>query len=1133
MMRLKLLSYTFIVCAFMISNTLKGQTSNENWAVEWSHPKAFIENKGQFDGRDFLKNTEILYGIDHGSTAVYFKTNGLTYRFYEWYKTPGRVKGDSTKPKRLIRNEIIHMEWLNANPMVTIEASLPRSDYYTYSMLSEDRKSYYDIREIRGYEQITYKNLYEGIDVIYEFHPEGGIKYNLLVQSGADISQIAMKYSDGTKLSISSDGKLHIATMFGDITEHAPVTFYSSTTNEIIPSAFVIHDNTVSFVLDNPDTDRAITIDPWVVTPTMANSNGVWEIDKDDAGNVYIIGGDMPMKLQKYNPAGALQWTYNTPWDTANNWLGTLTTDFNGNAFITSGSSAALQKVNTSGAMQWSVNGGAMDEYWMITFNCDHTKLIIGGTRLDPFVLANSHGVIFDIDINNGSVLSLQEVAGTRPGPMGIFDEANEVRALTSSRTGRYYYLTLEDVGCINQNFNLCSSNNQIFHILSDYMFSYKSENYRPDNGNSGIRAIRTSKNFLYTQNGSHVQKRDLTDGSIITTVPITGGISTSTMGFNQPGNNGIAVDTCGNVYVGSGNRVIKYDANLNVISFETTAFPVFDVVVTPGGNVVVVGTTGAPSATNRVGYIQSFNMSACVPLALSCCLTAMCPAGPFCHDDPNFQLIVDQSGGTFSGTGVNPSTGMFSPTTAGPGTHTITYSLPCGSSSINIVVNYCDSLHVCMETNGDLTVTGGVGPYTWYEWIPAQSTPITNQTECQNCGYTWFFGTCLDGMIPVTTCDSPAQWSQFATGSTVTPPSNWPVMVNDASTNSSELADYVSIPACVPCDTIIINVTNINNVSCYGADDGSFTASASGGTTPYTFILRLGATTITAFNNVTGPQNFTGLGPGNYVLTVTDANSCSETYNITITEPPQIIPGTPVITDTDCALDNGSATINPTGGVPPYTYAWNTVPQQTTQTAVNMPAGSYVVTITDDNGCTATAAAYINDSDGPVAAVTVIDAICGANNGSITLVITGGTPPYDVQWAHGASGTSLTDLLPGTYTFTISDSDSCVRTEQVTVDDLQIDCSQPHIYVPNVFSPNGDGENDLLYVRGDGISNIEFLVFSRWGNKVFETTDINKGWDGTYKGAPVDPGVFTWMVKGIFVTNEEFELSGTVTLVK
>jgi len=1124
---------TILVLTFILFfSGLQSQTDN-SWKISWTPPKAFIENKGQFDNKNNEKDSEILYAIDHGSSAVYFTKEGITFRFYEIYKNPNRIKGDTSKPKRLARQEYIHMKWEGSSNDVEVIASELQQEYHTYSMLSKDRETYYDIREVRGYGKITYKNLYNGIDVEYEFHPQTGFKYSFIVQAGADISQIGMKYSENTSIKMDEFGKLSFPTSFGSITEDAPFSFYMENSQQSVASSFIIENNIVRFKVDNYDKSKILVIDPWVVMPTLNNSNGVWEIDKDNAGNIYVIGGDMPMRLQKYNASGAIQWTYNTPWDTANFWLGTLTTDGAGNSFITAGSSARLQKVNTSGAMQWSVNGGAMDEYWMITFNCDHSKLIIGGTRLDPIILANSNGVIFDININNGSVLSLQNVAGTRPGPMGIFDEPNEVRALTSSRTGRYYYLTLEDVGAINQNFNLCGSNNQVFHILSNYMFSYKSENYRPNNGNAGIRAIRASENFLYTQNGSHVQKRSLTDGSIITTVAITGGISTSSMGFNQPGNNGIAVDVCGNVYVGSGNRVIKYDADLNVLGFETTAFPVFDVVVAPGGNVVVVGTTGAPSATNRVGYIQSFNMTACAPLSLSCCLTAMCPAGPFCHDDAAVQLIADQTGGTYSGPGVNSTTGMFDPAVAGPGTHTITYTLACGSSSIAIVVNFCDSLHVCVETNGDLTVTGGVGPYEWQQWMPATSTPITNQTQCVACGYTWVFGNCLDGIVPVTTCNTPAGWQTFATGSTVPPPANWPIQVFDSNTNSTVESSYASIPECIPCATLNINISNQINVSCFGGSNGSFTASTSGGNSPYNYILRLGATTIATYNNVSGSQTFSGLGAGTYTLNVTDSDNCPGTVSITITQPSQITLITEILQHTFCALNNGSATVTASGGVPGYSYNWNTTPQQTMPTAVNMPAGSYVVTVTDNHLCTATASVTINDSDGPRYTAEITHAVCGNNAGSITLTLFDGTPPYTVVWEHGPTGTSITELFAGVYTFTLSDSDTCSRTESLTVNDLQIDCSQPHVYVPNIFSPNGDGENDVLYVRGDGVISIEFIVFSRWGNKVFESTDMSIGWDGTFKDKALDPAVFTYILKARFIDGQNYETNGTITLTR
>lgn len=88
-------------------------------------------------------------------------------------------------------------------------------------MLSHDRKSYYDIRNIKGYKKITYKNLYPAIDVEYVFHPESGIKYALVLHPGADISKVRMKFVTDSSLYIDNNGNLKIATIYGDITEHA------------------------------------------------------------------------------------------------------------------------------------------------------------------------------------------------------------------------------------------------------------------------------------------------------------------------------------------------------------------------------------------------------------------------------------------------------------------------------------------------------------------------------------------------------------------------------------------------------------------------------------------------------------------------------------------------------------------------------------------------------------------------------------------------------------------------------------------------------------------------------------------------------------------------------------------------
>ena len=88
-------------------------------------------------------------------------------------------------------------------------------------------------------------------------------------------------------------------------------------------------------------------------------------------------------------------------------------------------------------------------------------------------------------------------------------------------------------------------------------------------------------------------------------------------------------------------------------------------------------------------------------------------------------------------------------------------------------------------------------------------------------------------------------------------------------------------------------------------------------------------------------------------------------------------------------------------------------------------------------------------------------------------------------------------------------------------------------IFVANVFSPNADGNNDVLHMIGKGITDLQFLIYDRWGEKVFETNDINIGWDGTYKGEPLNIGVFVYFIKGKLKNGDDISKKGNVTLMR
>ena len=97
----------------------------------------------------------------------------------------------------------------------------------------------------------------------------------------------------------------------------------------------------------------------------------------------------------------------------------------------------------------------------------------------------------------------------------------------------------------------------------------------------------------------------------------------------------------------------------------------------------------------------------------------------------------------------------------------------------------------------------------------------------------------------------------------------------------------------------------------------------------------------------------------------------------------------------------------------------------------------------------------------------------------------------------------------------------------------LDVHCADPYVYVPNAFTPNGDGKNDQLFVRSKMVSELTFLIYDRWGEKVFETNDMRNGWDGTFKGKPCDPGVFVYYLDVTCHNQSTYFKKGNVTVIR
>lgn len=216
-------------------------------------------------------------------------------------------------------------------------------------------------------------------------------------------------------------------------------------------------------------------------------------------------------------------------------------------------------------------------------------------------------------------------------------------------------------------------------------------------------------------------------------------------------------------------------------------------------------------------------------------------------------------------------------------------------------------------------------------------------------------------------------------------------------------------------------------NVACNGESTGEATVEVTGGTPTYTYLWD--------DPNSQTTQTATNLSAGTYTPTITDANGCTITTEIIITEPPILEANVTSTNETFAGANNGTASSNPIGGTPGYTFEWNN--GETTAMIENLPAGEYCVTVTDQNGCTDQACVTVEaiDCSGISTSVTSQDANCfGAADGMATIETTGGDEPYTYLWSDGGTGASRSDLAAGTYQVTCEDAKGCTNTISVVI---------------------------------------------------------------------------------------------------
>lgn len=503
----------------------------------------------------------------------------------------------------------------------------------------------------------------------------------------------------------------------------------------------------------------------------------------------------------------------------------------------------------------------------------------------------------------------------------------------------------------------------------------------------------------------------------------------------------------------------------------------------------------------NGCSAIEQQNITAPNPLAIT--LVSSSPATCFGQSDGSATVAVSGGSPPYTYFWVSGETGPTATQLLGGNRQvTVTDANGC-SNSLTVLIEQPDDLVVlnngvqpvsCFGGSDGavaVTVTGGIGPYS-YNWSNGATTPSQNNLSA--AAYT--------------------------------------VLVNDANGCTAAFAAIVEQPA----DSARLTVLATANASCSYSNDGLIEVIANGGTPGYSLIWNGGQV------NTTGPALIQNLEANDYILTLIDANRCKDTVQIELTAPSPLhlttlVEGPSCYGDSDARIAAQAS-----GGTFPYTYAFDNAPGSTDSILSDLSAGSYYVEVQDVQGCRDSAWLAINHPDTvplfPSANTRIEMGEMAFLEVNLPIQITDNLP---VQWSPSGSldcatcyAVEASPLETTRYEIRVTDGNGCISRTSISV---EVDKNRG-IFIPDIFSPNGDGLNDGFTAYGGiGVDRIETMrLFDRWGKLLFQGTELPigneaAGWDGTYQGTVLNPGVFVYHIRVRFLDGETRAFSGDVTL--
>jgi hypothetical protein len=830
----------------------------------------FTENKGQVIDQNYQPRSDIKYYGQINGLSFFLKESGISYQLYK--------KGKNNNSSIIQRLDVSFLGLNNSPGIIEGKGTEGYDNFYNSAI---------PVLEVRSFADITYKEIYPSIDLIY-YSKEGNLKYDFKIMPGGDYKKIKLQIEGATSIKKREDGSIIIATPIGDIREEKPLVYQDGNSVE---SEWIVEGNALSFKIGKHEKSRPLIIDPMVSQWTGNSSPGFTSTTHgsdclvDDNGNIYWCGQDQGAAyLRKFNSGGTqLFSTYYPAMPVYATDPVSCSRDANNNIFL-AGYTQTTSGIATSGSFQVTFGGGV--DGVLIKTNSNGVKqwaTYYGGTGNEYF-----NKCVTDQNNNVYAAGSTNAITGMATGGShqstyggggsdGLFVKFNSAGV----RVWATYYggAGSDDAyGCTmdkNCNLFICgsSSSNSGIATPGSYQNSFSGNTRAGYIAKFDTSGVRQWSSYFGTDSTSISKIEADTSGNLYFLGTTSNSVAIGTPGTYLPAYTG-SQDIYLAKFSNSGSRIWGTYTGTNL----------------QGAVGIAVNTFGKIFMASNY-YLKEFDTAGQFSWSYYAGVNTVGTTNPITVPINISNCYADASGNAFI-------TGGYQTSSLGSGIgyikEFVPYNIPTPVISVVPGTSFCQGDTVTLNT---ALVTGAT--YTWYRngiSIPSSNSPV--------------YKTVLDGTYKVK-------------------------ILNNFSTDSSQLVILTQLPK--P-NTIITK----SNVSCFGGVNGTISILSSNAPSPFTY----------TWNNLSNTSpSITGLSAGTYISMTTSSNGCFKKDTTIITQPGNIIVSHSTSTVPCSGALIGSVSLSVSGGIVPYHYTWNSLPD-TTSIIVNLPTGTYVATITDDNGC-------------------------------------------------------------------------------------------------------------------------------------------------------------------------------------